>query len=236
MPLGRVQSSGSLGAQHIHPSGSWWPLAARSQEPCWAAGWLSSAQALPRHAQPGCASRPGLGRAVPMSCAITLTLATSPWGTKPSPGDVPGRCQGPHVDQQLWWHRPASSLPLLLSSRGQGCQPGPEEQSLLLQLLPPLSSCAKREWLLPDGQLLRAGLLWFFYLLCFSCLGLSAAQPTDCSGTQSGTGLPCSAGNHGLSPWGPSPCHLGNLWQLWWCPAVASNLFSQRCSILCRFI
>lgn len=76
---------------------------------------------------------------------------------------LPRAPAGAHTwGQQLWWCGRASSLLLLLSSRGQGCQPEPEEQSLLLQLLPPLSPRAKRELLLPDGQLALTGLLWFF--------------------------------------------------------------------------
>lgn len=220
----RLSTSTQLG------HGGLWQLGARSL-----AGlqdWLSSAPALPRHAQPGCASRPGMCHGCelcydPEPCHFSTGHQTLPRGPA-----------GAHTwDQQLWWHGRASSLPLLLSSRGQRCQPGPEEQSLLLQLLPPLSPCAKRELLLPDGQLACAGLLRFFtccVLAVGACLQHSLRTALVLA---HGAAQGCRAvlGIHGLSPWGPPPATCGVCGSCGG-PAVASNLFSRRCSSLCRFI
>lgn len=156
-------------------------MAAGRQEPCWAAGL---AQLCTRPAQ---------------ACSAWLCHDSEPRRFSTGHQTLPRGPAGAHSwDQQLWWCGHASSLPLLLSSRGQGCQPEPEEQPLLLQLLPPLSPCAKRELLLPDGQLARVGLLLFFTCCVLTVGACLQHSPQTALLTHCGTGLPCSAGNHGL--------------------------------------
>lgn len=198
----RLSTSTQLGR------GGLWQLGARSL-----AGlqdWLSSAPALPRHAQPGCASRPG------MCHACELCHDPEPHHFSTGHQTLPRAPAGAHAwDQQ---HGRASSLPLLLSSRGQRCQPGPEEQSLLLQLLPPLSPCAKRELLLPDGQLACAGLLRFFTCCVLAVWACPQHSLRTALVLAHGVAQGCRAvpGIHGLSPRGPPPCHLWRVWELWW--------------------
>lgn len=130
----------------------------------------------------------------PVSCAMAPNLAASPRGTLT-------------WNQQLWWCGRASSLLLLLSSRGQGCQPGPEEQSLLLQLLPPLSQCQKG--IAAAGE--AAGTRRTppdFYLLCFSCWGWRQHSPgllSSCTEQQRGCRavlaiMDCHPGDPSLPP------------------------------------
>lgn len=201
----RLSTSTQLGP------GGLWQLGARSL-----AGlqdWLSSAPGLPRHTQPGCA-------------------VTEPHHLSTGHQTLPGAHSW---DQQLWWRGRASSLQLLLSSRGQGCQPGPEEQPLLLQLLPPLSPCAKRESLLPGGRLGHVGLLLFF-TCCVLAVGacLSTAHRL-LSWHTAAQGCPAVLGITDCHPGNPLPATCGVCGSRGG-PAVASNLFSQRCSVLCRFI
>ena len=181
-------------AQHVCPTGpqvAFGKRAARSR--AWLWDWLSAlCQACPGVLSP--ATPPALGRAV----------AVSPGGTEPLPTG-PARAQA--WDRQLLgshtasWCGRAGSLPPLLSSRGEGCRPGPEERCVFLQLLPPLRPPAKREPLLLAGQPAHAGLLRFF--TC--CVLAVRACPQRGSGVQphgllspgvwSSRGLPCVAGS-----------------------------------------
>ncbi|KAL2299258.1 hypothetical protein Nmel_013908 [Mimus melanotis] len=172
----------SCQAQHIHPAGSWWPLATRSQEPCWAAGLAqlctSPAQACsawlcllpwagPGHARELCHN--------PEPCYFSTGHQTLPRGPA-------WECQGSHVDQQLWWpmcQQPAAPA-LFQRTRVSTWARGTVPTSTAAATTEPL--CQKG--MAAAGR--AAGACWtpmFFYLLCFNCLSLSAAQPTDCSGT-----------------------------------------------------
>lgn len=174
---------------------------------------LSSASGLSRRAQPSYASSPGL------RCGRELYrfFAGTP---NPSPRDLPGPRPGTGSFWAPTWHCVcgcASSLPPLLFSRGERCRPGPEEWRLLLQLLPPLRPPARRELLLPAWQPVHAGLLHFFYLLCFSCMGPSAtwqqrAAPRTALLLACGAAEGCRVvpgASYGARSHGPSP--LGTL-------------------------
>lgn len=120
---------------------------------------LSSAPSLSRRAQPSYASIPALCH------GHERCQGTKPLHLRPARAHIQHwQLSGSRLVWTCWQPVP------LLSSRGQGCRPGPEEQFLLLQLLPPLTLPARRE------PLLLPGVCWapVFYLLCFSCMGPSA--------------------------------------------------------------
>ena len=206
---------------------------------------VSSAPGLPRRAEPSYASSPG-----PCRGREPWGHRTPPQGTRQGPGLGPAAfglphgitvwtCQQPAAPALFQrrrvstWARGAVRISTAAATTETSCQTGTAAagRAAGARRTPPV-----------------------FYLLCFSCTGLSAtwqwrAAPRTALSRRAErqrTAVRCweppaVPGAAGCHPWGPSPCHpafAGAASSSRCCgPAVAVNLFSRRCCpILCRFI